>query len=304
MRKTSFYGWHIAALWTVRSIFLAIGLTWPTADALSAADQDNGVSGYFRNWFALVDEEREEQPNWVAPIVTATPRLEEQVREDFIWQKGLNGRYLTNYGAQKGLELIPTENTEVIIGIPTYQVLRTPQKPFEEVGLADMNFLLKYRFLAASEERGNYILTGFLGMTIPTGVNAFTTHQVVYTPTLAAGKGWGTRSVGFDIQSTVSASMPDGHEKAIGVPIVWNTALQLYGFTYLWPEFEFNYTHWIDGPITTKGKNQLAVTPGLVLGRFPIWDRVRALVGLGYQTPITSFRTQDHTWLLTIRFPF
>src|SRR3989454_4647211 len=50
------------------------------------------------------------------------------------------------------------------------------------------------------------------------------------------------------------------------LPIFWNTALQLYGFTYFWPEFEFNYTHWIDGPITTKGKNQLAVTPGLVLG--------------------------------------
>ena len=60
MRKTSFYGWQIAALWTVRSIFLAFGLTWPAADALSAADQDNGVSGYFRNWFALVDEERPE----------------------------------------------------------------------------------------------------------------------------------------------------------------------------------------------------------------------------------------------------
>jgi len=68
MRKTSFYGWQIAALWTVRAIFLAIGLTWPTADALSAAEQDNGVAGYFRNWFALVDEEREEQPNWVAPL--------------------------------------------------------------------------------------------------------------------------------------------------------------------------------------------------------------------------------------------
>jgi len=273
------------------------------AEGTASAEQDYDM-GYFRNWFARVDKSQEEQPHWMTPIVTVTPRLEEEIREDFIWQKRLNGEYQTNYGGQKGLELIPTENTEIIIGIPTYQVIRTPKKPFKEEGLVDMNFLLKYRFLTANEEHGNYILTGFLGMTIPTGVDEFSKKQIIYTPTLAAGKGWGTRTEGFDIQSTVSASIPDGHEKVIGMPIVWNTALQLYGFTYLWPEVEFSYTHWIDGPATTKNKNQWTITPGLILGRFPVWDRVKAVVGLGYQTPITSFRNQDHTWLLTVRFPF
>ena len=162
----------------------------------ASADQDYD-GGYFRNWFARSDKSKEEQPHWMTPIVTVTPRLEQEVREDFIWQKRLNGEYQTNYGGQKGLELIPTENTEIIIGIATYQLVRTPRG--KEEGLVHENLLLKYRFLAANEENGNYILTGVLGMTIPTGVDAFSKKQIIYTPTLAAGKGWGTRRAGFDI---------------------------------------------------------------------------------------------------------
>lgn len=287
---------------TARIVCFVFGLLI-VAVGTASAGQDYGED-YFRNWFARVDKSQEEQPHWMTPIVTVTPRLEQEVRYDQLWQKRLNGKYLRNYGGSKGLELIPTENTEIIIGIPAYQVLTSPRNPREEIGLADETFLLKYRFLAANEEHGNSILTGFLGMSVPTGITAFTTKQVVYTPTIAAGKGWGTRREGFDIQSTVSASIPDGHEKANGIPIVWNTAFQPYGFRYFWPEFEFNYTHWVDGPNTTKGKNQILVTPGLILGRVLLWERVKGVVGLGYQTPITGFRIQDHTWILTVRFPF
>ena len=34
-----------------------------------------------------------------------------------------------------------------------------------------MPFLFKYRFAAANEENGNDIVTGFLQMSVPTGVN-------------------------------------------------------------------------------------------------------------------------------------
>ena len=84
----------------------------------ASGGQDND-EGYFRNWFVRSDKAKEEQPHWMTPIVTVTPRLEQEVREDVLWQPRPNGRYLTNYGGQKGLELIPTENTEIIIGIPT-----------------------------------------------------------------------------------------------------------------------------------------------------------------------------------------
>jgi len=301
VRPISFRRYHCATAWIAGCLFLAIGLTWPAVDALSY-ERDEEFHDYFRNWFVRSDKSKEEQPHWMTPIVTVTPRLEQEIREDFLWQPRPNGDYLTNYGGQKGLELIPTDDTEIIIGIPTYQMLRSSKKPFKEVGWADENLLLKYRFLTANEEHGNYIVTGFLGVTLPTGSEEFTKKQVIYTPTIAAGKGWGTRQAGFDIQSTLSASIPDGHEKAIGVPIVWNTALQPYGFKYFWPEVEFGYTYWMDG--LTKKKTQWTITPGLILGRFPVWDRVKAVVGLGYQMPLTTFRTQEHTWILTIRFPF
>src|SRR5437773_2732566 len=256
-------------LMSCRIAGLVLGLLIVAAGTASAGQDNDG--GYFRNWFVRSDKSKEEQPHWMTPIVTVTPRLEQEIREDFLWQPRPNGDYLTNYGGQKGLELIPTDDTEIIIGIPTYQMLRSSKKPFKEVGWADENLLLKYRFLTANEEHGNYIVTGFLGVTLPTGSEEFTKKQVIYTPTIAAGKGWGTRRAGFDIQSTLSASIPDGHEKAIGVPIVWNTALQPYGFKYFWPEVEFGYTYWMDGP--TKKKDPVdhhrGIDPGAISGLGP-----------------------------------
>src|SRR3989449_4002090 len=109
---------------------LVLGLLIVAVGTASAGQDNDG--GYFWNWFVRSDKAKEEQPHWMTPIVTVTPRLEQEVREDFLWQPRPNGRYLTNYGGQKGLELIPTENTEIIIGIPTYQMLRTPNMPFKE----------------------------------------------------------------------------------------------------------------------------------------------------------------------------
>src|SRR2546428_8250447 len=125
---------------------LVLGLLIVAAGTASAGQDNDG--GYFRNWFVRSDKAKEEQPHWMTPIVTVTPRLEQEVREDFLWQPRPNGRYLTNYGGQKGLELNPAENTEIIIGIPTHQMLRTPKKPFNEGGRAEENLLPKYRVSA------------------------------------------------------------------------------------------------------------------------------------------------------------
>ena len=39
----------------------------------------------------------------------------------------------------------------------------------QENGFGDFSMLAKYRFLSANEEHGNYILTGFMGVSVPTG---------------------------------------------------------------------------------------------------------------------------------------
>ena len=68
----------------------------------------------------------------------------------------------------------------------------------------------------------------------------------------------------------------------LGEPVAWNTAFQYHLRTYFWPEVETNYTWYPDGERT--GKNQLFITPGLLLGRFPIWQRVKFNVGAGFRS--------------------
>ena len=65
--------------------------------------------GYLANWFARVDKTKDEQPHWVTPLATTTPRLEEEYRYDQLWQTNSKGITTDNYDGGKGLELIPFE---------------------------------------------------------------------------------------------------------------------------------------------------------------------------------------------------
>jgi hypothetical protein len=46
--------------------------------------------------------------------------------------------------------------------------------------------------LSANEEHGNYIVTAFMGFTVPTGSNVDGNGHSLFTPTLAAGKALAT----------------------------------------------------------------------------------------------------------------
>ncbi|MHB8353276.1 MAG: hypothetical protein ACYDCF_02420, partial [Burkholderiales bacterium] len=120
------------------------------------------------SWFATSDAAKESQPHWMTPIVTVTPRLEQEFRYDQLSQTKSGGASLNNYGLNKGLELIPTANSEIIIGVPGYQVNEAPNGSRSR-GWADETLLFKYRMLSANEENGNYIVTGFMGLSLPTG---------------------------------------------------------------------------------------------------------------------------------------
>ena len=285
---------------TAASLKLAAAGDGSSPSAADSGASKSAVSKYFSEWFERSDRAKETQPHWMTPVVTVTPRLEQEYRYDQQWQIRPKGVTRENFGINKGLELIPTEHTEVIISVPSY-IKDTTSKGVTE-GWADETFLLKLRLLSENEEHGNYIVTGFLGVAIPTGSAAFTTNQTVWTPTIAAGKGWGTRESGFDIQSTLSISYGDVNNAAIGEPIVWNTAFQAHVFEKLWPEIEVNYTHYEQG--TNAGKSQTVITTGLVLGRYELIDRVRFVFGFAYQEAVSSFRTFNSSWILTARAPF
>jgi len=219
--------------------------------AFSATACTSQDEGFIDDWQRRASETQAAQPHWVTPLVTVTPRLEQEIRYDLAWREQPDRTGFTNYGGSKGLELIPTSRTELIVGIPAYFVHGNTAHD----GFGDMSFLLKYRVLSANEEHGNYILTLFLGATVPTGSYKNGSNDAVVTPTVAFGKGWHN----FDVQSTFGVSVPTADSFHFGHPVLSNTAFQYRVLKRLWPEIEVNATFWRDG--TNDGKKQIFLTP-------------------------------------------
>jgi hypothetical protein len=234
------------------------------------------------------------QPHWIAPLFTTTPRLLEQLRFDVPVQTKA-GNQTVNYGGGKGLELIPVANTEILISTPPYL---THTAPGTHDGLGDMSFLLKYRVASGNEESGNYIVTAFLGASVPTGTYSNGSTAAILTPTIAAGKGWGH----FDFQTTFGVALPTDHMGKLGTPLSHNIAFQYHALRKLWPEVELNSTYWTNGSLA--GDKQLLVSPGLIFGKMHLWKRLGMTVGGGVQVPVTHFHTVDRTYLTSVRFPF
>jgi hypothetical protein len=254
-----------------------------------------GQNGCFSGWLARVDKTKDEQPHWVTPLATTTPRLEEEYRYDQFWQENAKGITTNNYDGGKGLELIPCETVEIIFNMPPYIAHNNPNV---KDGWGDAAFLVKYRLLSANEERGGYILTAFLGWSVPTGQFSNGALHPVITPTIAYGKGFGN----FDVQGTFGVGLPTADTSIVGWTIAWNNAFQYRLFRKFWPEVELNSTFFQDGK--NDGLKQNFVTPGLVMGRFPLAGRVGFTVGGGYQIATTQFHTTNHNAILTVRFPF
>lgn len=258
--------------------------------------------GFFADWFNMVSETQAEQPHWITPLNTTTPRLEQEFRYDIQWQTHNSGVTTDNYGVSKGLEIIPAKNFEVIVAVPPY-VVNNPDSPRD--GFGDWQFLVKYRIAAGNEEHGNYILSAFYQMTFPTGQYQQGALSPVITPTIAYGKGFKN----FDVQGTLGISLPTGNISVIGHTLPWNNTFQYHIFKKFWPELEVNFNHFYGGngnvvPTSHPGKTSVYLTPGLVLGRFRIHNRLAFTAGGGFEIAATSFHPTNHIPILSIRFPF
>lgn len=262
--------------------------------AQAFAQSSSSEESYFGSWFDRVSRTQAEQPHWITPMFTTTPRLEEEFRYDVGWQNTTYGN-VTNYGGGKGLEFIPSEHVEIIVSPPPYLAR---QNPTQMDGFGDTSFLLKYRFAAGNEEAGNYIVTAFLGGSIPTGSYSNGAENAVVTPTIALGKGWGA----FDVQTTLGIAVPVGDIARLGTPIAYNTAFQYRLFGKLWPELEVNGVLFHDGK--HDGQQQVFLSPGLVVGKIHLWRRLGLTVGAGEQIALTSFHTYNHNRVVSVRFPF
>ncbi len=275
--------------------------------ACRAADTNEVVSnggsspsagtGWVADWLAMVARSQAEQPHWAPPIGIISPCLQQLIRYDITQESLKGGRTLTIFGSGKGLEFIPAERVQFIVGLPPWEMENTsPDKD----GYGDEMFLMKYRLLAANQQEGDYVVSAFMGMTVPNGGNNFSAKHYTFTPTLAFGKGWGD----FDFQSTVNFTVPDNGfaRGGAGTPLVVNGVWQYHVARYFWPEVEANYTWWPNG--VHEGLNQLFITPGLVLGRFPIWGRFAAVVGAGCQVAVTENALSHRNLILSARMNF
>jgi len=278
-------------------------------------------SSFFSSWLDMVEATQKAQPRWMTPLVTVTPRLEQEFRADFYDQKNGpgpqgNGQNIISYGGPGGarLEFIPAWNWEVIVATPPWATASGPRGNAEGVGDWPA-FLVKYRLLSANKDNGDYIVTAFFQMTDPLGTPGQISNNVLTAqPTLAFGKGWGD----FDIQSTVSVQIPvDGIASAnftasqnmtrFGDPILWNTAFQYHLWEYFWPELEVNYTFWPNG--IHKDLSQVLLTPGIIFGRFKIGQDsptrpINLIIGAGYQFAVTSDPVVKNNWVATLRVTF
>ncbi|HEY3757740.1 MAG TPA: hypothetical protein VGL42_16420 [Opitutaceae bacterium] len=288
-----------------RPLALAASLcatAFPLCAQDSTSTSGDPFTAFFAHWAARVHEAQESQPNWITPLATTTPRLEEEFRYDQYFETLKTGASLDNYGAGKGLELIPFSPVEIIVAVPAYQV-RTG--PTAASGFADWpGVLVKYRIASSNNAHGNYCVTVFAQYGLPTGIPAYTSKNHVFTPTLAAGKGWGD----FDIQATFGCAMPTHDNSTAGRAYATNVTAQYRFDDVFWPELEMNRTDWSGG--ARDGRSQTFITPGVVFGRFPI-GHFKMIVGVGYQASVAqnyakgpSTPTYNHNWILSGRTSF
>jgi hypothetical protein len=258
--------------------------------------QDN----FFAKWESRTSATQARQPSWPPPLVSPYPMLIQVFRADFTRQITPALTSTWNYGAGRGLNLIPGFNSEVDVYYAPYIQHNTP-KAID--GFGDVGFLYKYRILSKNEKDGNYMLSAQLTATIPTGSHSNGSPDSSISPTLLSGKGFGK----FNVISCLGGTLPTEETNKVGRSVAWNTTAQYHISKYVWPELESNATWFFAGK--NNGKKQNFVTPGIVFSKFKLrpgdeTSRIGVAFGAGMQIATSQFHTYNHELAFTTRFVF
>jgi hypothetical protein len=258
--------------------------------------QDN----FFDKWEARTSATQAKQPSWPPPLISPYPMLIQVFRADFTRQITPTLTSTWNYGASRGLNLVPGLNSEFDFYYPPYFQHNTPKV---KDGFGDVGFLYKYRILSRNEEGGNYMLSAQLGATLPTGSHTNGSPDSSITPTLLAGKGFDK----FNVISCLGGTLPTEETSKLGRSIGWNTTAQYHLSKYVWPELEANATYFFGGK--NNGKMQNFLTPGIVFSKFKLrpsdaQSRIGVAFGAGMQIATSQFHTYNHELAFTTRFVF
>jgi Putative MetA-pathway of phenol degradation len=259
-----------------------------------------GQDNFFAKWESRTSATQARQPTWPPPLISPYPMLIQVFRADFTRQITPALTSTWNYGASRGLNLIPGFNSEVDVYYAPYIQHNTP-KAID--GFGDVGFLYKYRILSRNEKDGNYMLSAQLTATIPTGSHSNGSPDSSVSPTLLSGKGFGK----FNVISCLGGTLPTEETNKVGRSIAWNTTAQYHISKYVWPELESNATYFFAGK--NDGKKQNFVTPGIVFSKFKLrpsdeTSRVGVAFGAGMQIATSQFHTYNHELAFTSRLVF
>ncbi|PYR02561.1 MAG: hypothetical protein DMG00_28590 [Acidobacteria bacterium] len=103
-------------------------------------------------------------------------------------------------------------------------------------------------------------------------------------------------------KTTLAAGLPATGTDLLGRTIVSNTAVNYRIKGAIWPMLELNSTSWSGG--TLDGKKEVFLTPGLVVGSFPLAERLHLGLGAGVQIAVSDFHRYNHRWIASVRVPF
>lgn len=233
---------------------------------------------------------RKRQPHWITPLATLTPLLEREYRFDLTASEFRPGLTVTNWGSGKGLELIPTSRTELIVTQPSYATGAGLPGAWGAAGA-----LVKYEIAVSPKDQGNYVATGMVGVSVP--VHDLHANDVIISPHFGWGKGEGR----FDIQQDLALGLPAGGAYRVANWAI-NTAFQYHAGAKLWPEIEINASGLPHLPVGNH--DQLDLTPGLVAGPWRVSRYFGLTVGAGVQIPTVHGLNETRNWIFSLRLPF
>jgi hypothetical protein len=268
----------------------------------AAAENDTSrgpIKEFGIKWQARASKTQAEQPKWTVPMYSPFPMLAQVFRLDFTRQRTSTGADNWNIGGHKGFNFIPFSRTQIDVFFPGYIV----HGDGTQDGFGDTFLVGKYRFASATEKKGNYVVSGQVGLSIPTGSYKNGAPSTVITPTLLAGKGFGKLA----LFSSLGGGLPTSQTATSGRTIHWNTVAQYKIGKYFTPEVELNSNTFVGG--TRDGKTQMFLSPGLIVGRLPFrpsesGSRLGMTTGVAFQTAVTSYHTYNHALAVTLRFVF
>jgi hypothetical protein len=256
-------------------------------------------SSFFHAWEDRVRATSAKQPAWPVPVVGSSSTIVQLARTDFVRQYTSTHTLTWNYDNGKGVNFIPFARTEFDINLAPYVQHNTPKA---QDGAGDFSVITKYRPFAGDSERGNYSTLVQLAFSVPTGSYKNGTAASTITPTIVLGKGFGR----FDVQSAIGGILPTSSVPQIGRTIQWNTVAQYKVGKYFWPELEANASYYHGG--TNDGKNQVFMTPGLMVSKIKFRkdpkDRLGLVLGTGMQIATSSYHSYNHGVVLTGRIVF